>query len=103
MNTDKNDPIYHLVRHKFKDEIIIPYVALRGNVDFFHEDNSHLLFIDGNKGKVLDYKEIHVCDAEDEIMRIYGMDAWSFIKRWYRADKGMDSMHFVYIQVEKEK
>lgn len=103
MNTGSNEPIYHLVWHKYKEEIIIPYVALRGNVDFFHEGDPHLLFIDGQKGKVLDYIEIHVCDAEDEIMRIYGMDAWSFIKRWYHSVKGMDSMRFVYIKVEKEE
>ena len=103
MNMDSNEPTYHHVRHRYKDEIIIPYLALERNMALFsNKGEHHIIFSDGAKGKVITYKEVHICEAEEDIKRIYGMDAWTFMRRWYLADKGMDSMHFIYMKIEKE-
>lgn len=103
MNMDSNEPTYHHVRHRYKDEIIVPYVAVERNASFFtNKGERHIIFTDGAKGKVITSKEVHVGEAEEDIKRIYGIDAWTFIRRWYLADKGMDSMHFIYIKIERE-
>lgn len=103
MGADSNEPTYHNVRHRYKDEIVIPYVAIEHNMTFFsNKGERHIIFTDGTKGKVITSKEVHICEAEEDIKRIYGIDVWTFIRKWYLADKGMDSMHFIYMKIEKE-
>ena len=56
---------------------------------------------DGTQAKVIDWSDCHICTLEDDIKRIYGIDTWSFIKRWYSSEKRMDSMTFIKMKLEK--
>lgn len=91
----------YFIRHKFKEEIIVPYVAVHPNIGITHDDNATACFKCGTKAKVVSVKEIHICELESEIRAIYGLDAWSYIMRWYNFDHSMQTMYFLKIKVMK--
>lgn len=33
-NMERNETSYHKVQHRYREELIIPYIALRNNIDF---------------------------------------------------------------------
>lgn len=103
MTMDSNEVSYHHINHKFRETIIVPYVAIENNISYFtNKGDKYIIFADGIKAKVIESYEKHICELETEIRNLYGIDTWTFIKRWYQSDKGMDSMHFVVIKVKKE-
>lgn len=95
--------VKYAIRHSFKEEVIIPMVALYHNVDFlFEQENVKLLKTsDGIICKVKKYSIKHICEIENDIKRLYNMDAWSYIKRWYSAMPYMDSMNFLVLELEQ--
>lgn len=94
---------YHRVRHRFREEMIVPIIGITNNFDFLLGKNSkkHILTADEVKCIVVDYRNDHICDLEADIRRIYGMEAWDFIKRWYNNEPNMVSMEFVWMKIEK--
>lgn len=101
---ESNNPTYHHINHKFREEIIVPYVAIENNITYMTtKGEKHITFADGITAKVVESYEKHICELESKIQSLYGIDAWSFVKRWFASDKGMDSMHFVVIKVKKEE
>lgn len=103
MRIEGNNPTYHHINHKFRETIIVPYVAIENNISYLtNKGERYIIFADGIKGKVVESSEKHICELEEDIKKLYGIDTWSFVKRWYQSDKAMDSMHFVVIKVEKE-
>ena len=104
MSLDKNNPTEHYVNHKFRNMIIIPFVCLHRNIDFvMSKGEKYILTADGIRAKVVSWEEKHICELEDKIHELYGMDAWSFVKRWWKSYKNMDSMHFVVLDLKKEE
>lgn len=91
----------YFIRHKFKEEIIVPYVAVYPNVGITKDLNATACFKCGTKAKIVSVNEIHICELESEIKAIYGLDAWSYIKKWYNFDKSMQSMYFLKIKSKK--
>lgn len=103
-NMERNETSYHKVRHKYRDEIIVPYIAVQNNIDFMlNKGDRYLLTADGAKAKVVECKEVHVCDLKDDITRLYGMSAWDYICRWHTTEKNMDSLHLLHIKLRKEE
>lgn len=104
MSLDNNNPTEHHVLHKYRDVIVIPFVALQNNIDFVMSKGDHYVTTaDGIHCKVVSWEEKHVCELEDKIQELYQMDCWSYIKRWFKATKGnMDSMHFLIIKLKKD-
>lgn len=92
---------YHNILHKYRDEIIIPAVALTETYDFFMFPKAKKIvkMSDGVICTVKSYEERHMCDFEDDIMRIYGCDVWSFVKKWHKYDPCMQSMIFIKINL----
>ena len=59
---------------------------------------------DGVRCKVEHWEEKHICELDSKIKELYGIDAWSFICRWFKASNGhMDSMHFLIIKLKKDE
>lgn len=101
---DWNRDTKHALRHKFKEEIIVPLVALSSNIDFILCKGEKLIkTADGFMCRCVEKEEVHICDIEDDIRRIYNMSAWDFIRRWRKFDPYMDSMTFLRIKLEKLK
>lgn len=99
----RKDRTYHELKHSFKEEVIVPMVALTNNYDFLIFENAEkiLRLADGTECSVERYEEKHICDLEDDIKRLYNVDAWSFIKRWHKYDAMMTNMMFLKIWLKK--
>lgn len=89
------------LRCKYKDEVIVPYVALYPNIQPFYSKNVTITTKDGIKAKMKEIKEVHICEIEEDVKRIYNIDMWSFLKKWYNFDKSMQNMYFVKLRLEK--
>lgn len=105
MSLDNNNPTEHYVLHKFKETMIVPYYAVTNNCSLIMSKGDHYVTTaDGIHCKVVSWEEKHICELEDEIQRLYNMDCWSYIKRWYKATKGcLDSMHFLILKLKKDE
>lgn len=102
MSLDNNSTTTHHINHRFKDEVIVPFVGLSDNCAFImSKGEKHIICADGVQAKVVEWKDCHICTLEDDIKRIYGIDVWSFVKRWYQTEKQMDSMTFIKMKLEK--
>lgn len=105
MSLDNNNPTDHNVLHKFKETMIVPYYAVTNNISLVMSKGDHYVTTaDGIHCKIVSWEEKHICELEEEIQRLYNMDCWSYIKRWFKATKGcMDSMHFVILKLKKDE
>jgi hypothetical protein len=102
MNIDVTDT-YHTISHRMQNEIIIPTVAITNTFDFFMYNNAtkNIKMADNTKCVVLNYEEKHICELEDDIKRLYGIDAWTFIKKWYAFFNIMTNMMMVKIYLKE--
>lgn len=92
----------YAIQHSFKREVIIPIAALYHNLEFLtsKEDDKLVRTSDGYTCKVKRYDLVHICKLEDDIKRLYNMDTWSYVKRWYSAIPYIDSMFFLRMELE---
>lgn len=101
---ERNETSYHKVKHRYKEEIIVPYIAVQNNIDFMlNKGERYLITADNVKAKVLEAKEVHMCELWEDIDRLYKLSVWDFIVRWYNSEKNMDSMHLLHIKLRKEE
>ena len=105
MSLDNNNPTEHNVLHKFKETMILPYYAVSNNCSLIMSKGDHYVTTaDGIHCKVVSWEEKHICELEDEIQRLYHIDAWSYLCKWHKATKGcMDSMHFLILKLKKDE
>lgn len=90
------------VAHKYKPKMIIPFVGISDNIGFLlSKDVCEVLTADNVKCKVVDIYEKHICLLEDEIRKVYGIEPWAFLQKWYNAYDYMQSMNFVVLTLEK--
>lgn len=102
MSLDRNNETYHSINHRFKEEVCVPFVGLTNNIDFImSKGDKFVTCADGVQAKVIEWKDCHICTLEEDIKRLYGIDVWSFLKRWYNTEKRMDSMTFIKMKLEK--
>ena len=102
MNMNNTTPIEVRIDHRFKEEMIVPYCAIDNNVAFLLcKGERYLDTKDGLRCKVLSAEERHICDLEQDIYRLYGKDAWSFIKIWHKYSKNSSSLIFIHIKAQK--
>ena len=102
MNMNNTTPIEVRIDHRFKEEMIVPYCAIDNNVAFLLCKGERFLDTkDGLRCKVLSAEERHICDLEQDIYRLYGKDAWSFIKIWHKYSKNSSSLIFIHLKVQK--
>lgn len=90
------------INHKHRNEVIVPYIAVRNNIRFgLHKGDRYVITSDGVRCKVVECKEAHICNLEDKVKELYGIDCWKFIQRWYKVKESMGSMYFFYMRLEK--
>ena len=96
-----NDVI-SIVAHNYREVIIVPLVALTQNFVFMVTTGKRFVVTrEGIMCEVVEYEERHICELEDDIRKIYGIDAWSFLKKWYGFNTAIDSMTFIKLRLEK--
>jgi hypothetical protein len=92
----------YTIQHSFKKEIIIPIVALHNNLHFLMSNGNKLVKTSDNYiCNVTHYRYKHICELEKDVQRLYNIDVWSFIKRWYNAIPYIDSMMFINMFLEE--
>lgn len=92
----------HYVNHNFKNEIIVPLVAISNNIDFLTcIGEKTIITKDDVRSKVLFYEEKQLPYFENDIKRLYNMDGWTFLKIWCNANKSLNSVFFVRMKLEK--
>ena len=102
MNMNNTTPIEVRIDHRFKEEMIVPYCAIDNNVAFLLCKGERFLDTkDGLRCKVLSAEERHICDLEQDIYRLYGKDAWSFIKIWHKYSKNSSSLIFIHLKLQR--
>ena len=102
MSLDNNQTTHHAINHRFREDVIVPFVGISSNIDFIMSKGEKIIrCADGVEAKVTEWKDCHVCELEKDIQDIYKIDAWSFVKRWWTTEKRMDSMTFIKMKLEK--
>lgn len=102
-NMELNRDTEHRILHKFREILIIPVHAVTNNIDFvLCKGRKTVITADNIKCKVVQWKELHLLDAEEEIQKLYGMSAWNYAKKFYDYDKNMQSMTLIKMKLEKE-
>ena len=101
VNNDR-EITYHRINHSFKNEIIVPIVAISNNIDFLLcKCEKRVLTSDNVECTVESHEEVHMCKLGDDVKRLYDMEMWPYIMRWYNVDPNMSSMEFVKIKLKK--
>lgn len=104
MPMDNNSPTEHSIKHNFRPVMYCPLAAVSNNCNFvLSNGDKYITTADGIRCKVVSWSEKHICDLEEEIKKAYGVDAWTFCKKWHKSIPQFDSMHFLIINVEKEE
>lgn len=95
---------YHRVKHKFRDVIIVPIIAISNNWDFLLNKRAkkRIKTADGAECIAVEWETNHICEFEEDIKKIYGLDPWTFIKRWYSSEPNFTSTEFVKIRLRRE-
>ena len=102
MNMNNTTPIEVRIDHRFKEEMIVPYCAIDNNVAFLLCKGERFLDTsDGVRANVISADEKHICDLEQDIYRLYGKDAWSFIKIWHKYSKNSSSLIFIHLKLQR--
>lgn len=103
VNKDK-EVTYHRIHHSFKSEMLVPVAAITNNIDFLINDRTATRMVktsDNIECIVDSFEEMHICSLEEDIKRLYGMEPWSYVMRWYKVLPSMCSMEFVKIKLKK--
>ena len=101
MNKEKT---YHRVLHSFKEELIVPIAAITNNVDFLFNGKECIRIVktsDGTECFVEHFEEVHMCELEADIKRLYGMEPWPYIMRWHKVQPNMHSMDFIKMKIKR--
>lgn len=103
MSMDNNSENTYNIAHRFQEEVIVPLLAIQNNCSFvMTQGERYLLFADKITAKVVSWEDKNIVLFEEDIKRLYNLDAWSFLKKWYRVYPQMTSLDFLHIKVGKE-
>jgi hypothetical protein len=92
----------YYIKHSYKEDVILPLCGIADNVNFLFDDEEKFVKTsDGIKARLIDCKELHIVELEKDIQEIYKIDAWSFLKKWYNANNGMQSARFLKLKLKQ--
>ena len=104
MSMDNNSENTYNIAHRFQKEVIVPLLAIQNNCSFvMTQGERYLLFADKITAKVVSWEDKNIVLLEEDIKRLYNLDAWSFLKKWYGIYPQMTSLDFLHIKVGKEE
>lgn len=102
LNMEYKKDTVHYVAHKFREDIIIPYIALTENIDFLLCDGKKTIQTkDGVRCECVSYEHKHIFEMEEDIKTLYGIETYDFLKRWYNFDHEMQSLYFIKMKLKK--
>lgn len=103
MSMDNNSENTYNIAHRFQEEVIVPLLAIKNNCGFvMSKGERYLLFADNITVKVVEWDSKSIVSLEEDIKRLYNLDAWTFLKKWYNVYPQMTSLDFLHIKVGKE-
>lgn len=85
MSSNEIEPIFYKVNHRYKEEIIVPVIAIH---DFFNFITTPLkkqkvITTDNVKCSISKIYTENLCALEEKVLSLYQISAWDFLKRWY--------------------
>lgn len=93
------------IKHKYKERIFVPYVAIENNMQFFEEYMRNkvcdVITSDGIECKATEVKERCIIDIANTILQSYAMSAWDYLRLWHKTYPQMDSITFLEIKLTK--
>lgn len=100
---DSTEDTYHTLRHRYKPQVLLPLVGISNNVAFLFNrcGNRYITTADNVKCVATSVEELHICECEDIIQKLYQCDPWSYLKKWHSAIPNMQSMEFILITLKK--
>lgn len=103
ISMDNNSENTYNIAHRFQEEIIVPLLAVQNNWGFVTtQGERYLYFADRITAKVVSWEDKNIVLLEEDIKRLYKLDAWYFLKKWYGVYPQMTSLDFLHIKVGKE-
>lgn len=101
---NNNRDTEHKILHRFKEVLILPIHCITNNLDFIMcSGKKTVITADKVKCKVVQWKELHLLDSEEEIQKLYGISAWEYARKYYEYDHNMQSMTLIKMKLEKEE
>lgn len=102
LHMDINKDTKHFIKHNFREEVIVPISSVTENIEFLLCKGSKTIITKDNiVCELVESESKNIVEFEDDIKRLYEMDAWSFLKRWYYSYKDMDSLLFVKMKLNR--
>lgn len=100
---NNNRDTEHKILHRFKEVLILPIHCITNNLDFIMcTGKKTVITVDKVKCKVVQWKELHLLDSEEDIQKLYGISAWEYARKYYEYDHNMQSMTLIKMKLEKE-
>lgn len=95
----------HKIQHNKQREVLVPFFAIKKNIQFLLDGGGKVEFSDGATGVASDIREVHILsdEANKIIQSIYGNNYTNvaFLKSWYsRIGEQLQSLVFVYFSVK---
>lgn len=93
---------------KYRDEIIVPIVAISPSMEFFFTPESKLfgvkaLMKDGIVAKIRGCEMKTIFEFEGLIRELYSVEPYEWLKKWYNACDGMlSNLYLCHIYLNKE-
>ena len=83
-----------LINSKFREEIIVPLLAISPNFEYLmlpdpQKRGIKALMKDGVVAKIVSSETKTIFEFEDDIKRIYKVEPYVWLKKWYNACDGM--------------
>lgn len=91
----------YLIKHRFKEQIVIPYVGIYPNIFRLDEIvGKTAMTSDHKECTIVKAEEVHICEAEGIIYKLYNMTIGEYLLKWYKIDKAMQSMYMYVISLK---
>ena len=93
----------YYIKHKFREKIVVPYVGIYPNI-FSLSDivGKTAVTSDHKQCIIVKLEEVHICEAEGIIYKLYNMTIGEYLLKWYKIDKAMQSMYMYVITLKKQ-
>lgn len=93
----------YFIKHKFREKIVVPYVGIYPNIFRLDEIvGKTAMTSDHKECTIVKAEEVHICEAEGRIHKLYNMTIGEYLLKWYKIDKAMQSM-YMYVITLKQK
>lgn len=104
MSSDEIEPIFYRVNHRYREEMIVPIVAIHEFINFITTPLRYqkVVTTDGVKCRVFKIYTQNLCALEEKVLSLYQISAWDFLKKWYSVyPNNLYSLEFVVMELGK--